>query len=595
MTALRVAALASFLLLLPGFAGAAEIRVVDAAGAPVPVAMVTQSAAEPRPRDTSDGGYAQSGKPEIVDTDVTVFTGADGRASLPPRAGALRYRVRKFGYQDAITTASGDRALEVALAVETDAAALAAQKPANVWLGALDLGSVKAKQHFQMQCGFCHQFGSVFTRRDRTPDEWREVIPRMVRYGSRLPTDLQKSLPERLSSEWARINAHPESLAPAPAWSPALANVRITEWPIGDAMSQTHDMLIGENGHLYVADNIQDRLYEIDTTTDTVTVYKIPHREGEPNGGLIRGRLKDFPRHDSTSNAHSLAASKRDGHIFITPSAQRRLVEFDPETKQFTLHDMDDGFYPHTIRVDSKDRVWFTLALSNQVAMFDRATGAFTYYDLPTRSFKEKILVTYMHVIFKLINWGIPLPNWLSIDWDATGTPMPYGIDVGPDDTVWVARLHTQEIARIDPNTGAVEMIKTPFLGPRRLRVDADGNPWIVAFGESSIAKYDAVAKSFAVYALPVTPAGSEAPYALNVDKKRDIVWVNGNQSDAMYAFDVSRETWSAVPFARRTTFTRDVEIADDGTIYTSNSNFPSWHIEDTQPTLIRIEGAVAR
>ena len=54
---------------------------------------------------------------------------------------------------------------------------------------------------------------------------------------------------------------------------------------------------------------------------------------------------------------------------------------------------MDAGFYPHTIRFDAKDRVWFTLALSNQVGMYDRATRKFTYYDLPFRSLMERITV----------------------------------------------------------------------------------------------------------------------------------------------------------------------------------------------------------
>jgi len=66
---------------------------------------------------------------------------------------------------------------------------------------------------------------------------------------------------------------------------PALAGATITEWPIGDIFSQVHDMLVGRNGHVYVADNIQDRLYEVDPRTDQVTVYRIPHRPGEKNGG----------------------------------------------------------------------------------------------------------------------------------------------------------------------------------------------------------------------------------------------------------------------------------------------------------------------
>ena len=145
------------------------------------------------------------------------------------------------------------------------------------------------------------------------------------------------------------------------------AGTTITEWPLGDIFSQVHDMLVAANGLVYVADNIQDRLYEVDPQTNRVTVYKIPHREGERNGGLLAARLRNFPKHDSTSNAHSLAESRVDGHIFITPSAQRRLVEFDPASKAFTLHEMDEGFYPHTIRVDPVSYTHLTLPTSDLV------------------------------------------------------------------------------------------------------------------------------------------------------------------------------------------------------------------------------------
>ena len=74
---------------------------------------------------------------------------------------------------------------------------------------------------------------------------------------------------------------------------------------------------------------------------------------------------------------------------------------------------MDGGFYPHTIRIDAKDRVWFTLALSNQVAMFDRAASRFTLYDLPYRGFMEELTVRLTPFLFKLIGWGLPLTNWV--------------------------------------------------------------------------------------------------------------------------------------------------------------------------------------
>ncbi|MDO9166059.1 MAG: hypothetical protein Q7U13_08125, partial [Rhodoferax sp.] len=129
----------------------------------------------------------------------------------------------------------------------------------------------------------------------------------------------------------------------------------------------------------------------------------------------------------------------------------------------------------------------------------------------------------------------------------------------------------------------------TPFKGPRRLRTDADGNLWIVAFAESKLARYTPSSGKFDLFDLPVRPKGSDTPYALNVDKKRRVVWVNGNQSDMLHALDVATQTWRSYPLPHRVSFTRDIEVAADGAVYTSNANFPSWHTENAEPTLIRV------
>ena len=587
------ALLAALALVLPAATRGATLTVTDAAGQPLATAMVREVPAAPRQLDSADNGYPTPRKPNTVTPDITRFTDSTGRAVWADRGVAVKVLVRKPGYRDAsVTVATGQATAAVALERETDPFKLAEAKPANVWLGALDLGDLETKKHFMLQCAFCHQQGNAFLRRERSPQEWSDAIQRMVRYGSRLSSDDQRALPELLSTGWRKLREHPELLANPAPWDPALAATTITEWPIGDAMSQTHDQLLGIDGKVYVADNIQDRIYQVDPRTDVVTVHKIPHREGDAPGGLLAARLKEFPKHDSVSNAHSLAQSARDGHIFITPSAQQRLVEFDPKTGDFKLHDIGGGFYPHTIRIDAQDRVWFTLALSNQIGMLDRTTQRFTLYDLPTRGIREKLTVAAIRPLFKLMSWGVPLSNWLPVDRLSTGTPLPYGIDITPDGSVWFSRLHTDEIGRLDPATGQVTMVSTPFAGPRRLRSDADGNLWITAFPESAIARYEPGAARFTRFELPVVPKGSDTPYALNVDKRRGVVWVNGNQSDALHALDIKTSTWRSVPLPRRVAFTRDVEIAEDGTVYTSTSNFPSWHVEDAQPTLIRVQAA---
>lgn len=572
-------------------AGAVTLTITGSDGKPLPTVMVTQSLTQPAKADTSDNGYAAPGTLQRSDQQVTRFTDGRGQAVLTDRGAPVSYRFRKPGFKDQHAAApGGTKPIAAVMLPETDPIKLNAAKPANAWFGALDVGTVADKKQFALQCGFCHQQGSEPVRRERSESEWKETIARMVRYGSRLPTDLQKSLPAQLEASYRDLRENPAKVPEATPWAATLSAATIREWPLGDAMSQLHDMLLARNGMLYLADNIQDRIYEVQPATGAYTVYKIPHLPGDVPGGLLAARLKTFPRHDSTSNAHSLAESPRDGHIFITPSAQRRLVEFNPDTKAFTLHAMEDGFYPHTIRVDAQDRVWFTLALSNQIAMFDRSAQKFTLYDLPTRGLRERLITRYIGALFKLMSWGLPLSNWLPIDRESTGTPLPYGIDITPDGLVWFARLHTDEIGNIDPATGKITMIATPFKGPRRLRSDADGNLWIVAFAESKLARYTPSSGKFDLFDLPVRPKGSDTPYALNIDKKRRVVWVNGNQSDMLHALDMATQTWRSYPLPHRVSFTRDIEVAADGAVYTSNANFPGWHTENAEPTLIRVE-----
>jgi streptogramin lyase len=576
---------------------ALTIQVQDSDARPLGLVMVTRLPADPTRTDASDNGYPASGLRQQGQFEHTGFTDARGSVSLPDVPGPFRVRLRKPGFKD-LSVASRELGAgkPLTLLAETDAKALAEQRPSNAWTATLTQGipDPEVRKEFLLHCGFCHQQGSAFLRRDRSAEEWSSAVKRMVRYGSRLSSQSQKDLPARLSSHWQDINAHPDKVPASTPWSPALSSATVTELPLGDRFSQMHDFLMHSNGFVYVGDNLQDRLYEVNPDTGAYTVYKIPPVPGDQLGGLLAGRLRDFPKHETYQGIHSLAESRKDGHVFITPSYQRRLIEFDPKTKAFLTHEMDSGFYPHTVRIDAKDRVWFTLALSNQVAMFDRATRQFTTYDLPFRSFMERLTVKLTPFFFKLIGWGLPVTNWVRIDHVSTGVPLPYGIDITPDGMVWIARLHTDEIASIDPASGQVTMIPTPLHGPRRLRSDRDGKLWIVMYNESAVLRYDPATRQFTTFDLPVIPKGSDTPYALNVDLKRHQVWVTGTNSDSAQRLDIATGQWQFFPLPRKATFTRDVEFGADGRVFLSSASFPSWHIEDAQPTLIQIRPGAA-
>jgi streptogramin lyase len=518
------------------------------------------------------------------------FTDDAGRAAINVQdIQNMSMRARKAGYVDVDVHLSKDTfQYAITLQEQSDTAERAEQIPANAWVSALDFGDADFKEHFRLQCSFCHQQGSPIVRLDRTEEEWEKIINRMLRYGSRLDSEAQKKLPALIRAEYLRLNENPATIPSVKPWGEEVIGAQITEWPLGDGSSQLHDILLSSTGLIYVGDNLQDNLIMLDPKTGRTVTHKIPRKKRDKLGGNIGGRLKNYPGVGTYVGLHSLDESNVDGHIFMTGSDSSRLVEFAPETGKFTLYDLKKGLYPHTIRIDQKDRVWFTMAVSNQVAMFDRKKKKFKFYKLPARSFKEATTIKLLPTLMKLSKLGVKTHKF-SVDKDSTGLPLPYGIDIAPDGGIWFTRLHSNEIGHINPDTGKIDMYKTPFLGPRRLRTDAQGNIWITVFASGRLAKFTPDDKKFTLYDLPTLPLGSDTPYSLAVDKDRDQVWVNGTASDTMMRYDIKSATWAVFPLPRMRSFTRDVSIAKDGSVFTSNGSFPAWHIEDGQPTVIRI------
>ncbi len=561
---------------------AATVAVVNEQGTPLATVMVTRTPDHVPPANLSDDGYAPDGVSNQAVVTTTRFTDESGSVQFSDETdSAAHYRFRAQGYQDQVVSALPAQVTLHAMTPEQRIASY----PSNVWLSQLQFGGDEPlKKTFELNCAFCHQQASPYMRNERTTQQWQDVFQRMITYGARLPEEDHRRVAELLQTEYRHLREHPDTVPAPRAWDKQLADIEMTEWPIGDGFSQMHDFLLHPNGFVYVGDNLFDRLYEVDPKTGRYTVYKVPHDKDARLGGIMGNRFKVFPKMYNYQGVHSFAYSKKDGNIFITPSMQQALLEFDVTTKKFTSHKMPGGYYPHTIRTDAQDRVWFTLALSSQVAMYDRNADKFTLYDLPARSTKEWLIIKSLPLIFAIPPKYRPTPT---PDREATGLPMPYGIDIAPDGTVWVARLYANDLARINPDSGEITMLKFPFNGPRRLRADADGNLWIVAFQDSLLVKYDPAANTFTPFELPVV---NELPYALNVDRDRAVVWVNGNQSDTIMAFDIADRSWRVYPMPRRRFFTRDIEISEqDGAVYTTNSHFPTWQSEGGVPTLLRI------
>jgi virginiamycin B lyase len=526
--------------------------------------------------------------------ETTVYVDAAGRFALPAlERGRYHMRVRRPGFRDHTLTVEADAAawpLAVVLEPETDPRELAWQLPANRWL-ALALTRLPddaAREEFVRQCTFCHQQGSWATRVQRDAEEWRKLFVLMARMGGILSSRVRERLPEALNAAYDEASYVPalgETFVPPPPVDAVAAGAVVTEWDVGTVGSMQHDLAVHPDGRVYAVDTTQDKLYRLDPRTGERRTFDIP-RGDSPLGGVFT-TMRPIPANaDAHVAPHSLQVAP-DGAIWVTLCLGNKLARFDPRSERWDVYPQREGLYPHTLRFDARGRVFYTLAVSNHVAMFDPATGVQRTWRLPARTWGEALSVRAV----PLVLWAA---RWIEIDplaaGDAPTVPLPYGIDVAPDGGVWFSQLNEHRIGRLDPETGDVRLVDTPFSAPRRLRFDSRGRLWIPGFSSGVLARFNPVAGTFRTWNLPTEPRGTETPYALNVDRRTDTVWICGTQSDTLIRFEPASERFTVYPLPTRVTYTREIDFDAAGAVWTSNSNLPAWQIEGAAPKLIRLE-----
>jgi virginiamycin B lyase len=554
--------------------------VIDDGGRPVAGALVTATHRE-------------------LQRGTTVYTDSSGRFRLPPlQAGSYDIRVRRLGFRDLAqprtSLSDGTHRLRLSLAAETDPHELAWQLPASRWMPLLlaRLSSDERREEFTRQCTFCHQQGNWATRVPRSAEDWDKIFKLMARMGGIISADLRAELPNAFNAAYDEASYLPafghvqfdRSSAP-PA---EVARAVITEWDLGHPASMQHDITVHPDGSIYSVDTNQDQLYRLDPRTNERKAWDIP-RGDSPLGGVFNttGTLL-APNSNAHVAPHSLQVAP-DGAIWVTLCLGNKVGRFDPKTEQWQIIEQQDGLYPHTLRFDHQGRVWYTLAVSNHVGMIDPSTGERRTIRLPARSWGQAVAVRVLPMVLWAARY---LPIGDTSAGEGVNLPVPYGIDIAPDGGVWFSQLNERRIGRIDPESNRIDLVDTPFPGPRRLRFDSKGNLWIPGFSAGLIARYSPKTGEFATWKLPIE--GTETPYALNVDRRTDTVWVCGTNSDTLIRFDPSSERFSVFPLPTRVSYTREIDFDEEGGVWTSNSNFPTWQIEGPGPKVIRLQPAAA-
>lgn len=542
---------------------------------------------------------------------ITVFSDEHGRFAATVDDGVVDVRVRRIGWKDAnrwgVTVREGLEAdaLDLTLERETDPVAVAAQLPANRWYSLVleELADQPAqREQLVRQCTYCHQQGSIFTRIERTPEQWNKLLALMARMGAVISSDLHERIPELFTQAYAMETAVPKLTATmsepgfAPPPSPTVRQAVIEEWDLGHPASMQHDLVVHPDGRVYSVDMTQDQLYRLDASVPggERKSWPVPNA-GLPLGGVFGGDGAPTPSNARASvGPHSLQVAP-DGAIWTTLALGNQLARFDPNTEEWSFYPLEEGFYPHTLRIDRKSRVWYTVAASNHLGMFDPATQEHTWIRLPTKSWGQAIMVRMVPAFLWLtsrfdLGGGAAGEGGASAGSDLPEMPIPYGIDIAPNGDIWFSQLNNHRIGRVDPETLDVEMVDTPFTAPRRLRFDSKGQLWIPGFSSGLISRFDTETRVFKSWTLPIEPIGSETPYALHVNHATDEVWICGTNSDSLIRFEPAPERFTVYPLPTRVTYTRELDFDSLGRVWTSNSNMPSWQIEDGKPKVLRLD-----
>ena len=374
--------------------------------------------------------------------------------------------------------------------------------------------------------------------------------------------------------------------------------------------------------------NVEDMKYRSQMMTDGFTGEPTQHRpEFESAPELASAKIYQYRLdhavvpHDAvvyqkTNTVYTVDQGTDDMHITNLETGETVRVKAPaagmPPGGKFTLLGVPGGYGKstprgiHSLSLGHDGKYYTTDAFAGGIGIFDPETNTWeepvdlakALYPHTIRTGKEGNLwftVTFTEQVGRLNPQTgevtlIELPPAKSVA--AAGGSIVYGIAVNPTDNgIWFTRLNSDQVGHIDPKALTVTLHDSPVSGPRRLRFDKSGTLWLSGYAEGQIAKIDPQNFSSKVYDIPQILAGHPpGPYALGIHPDTQEIWVNETMTDQVYRFIPNEERWIAYPLPMRGSYTRDFSFTADGKACTTNSPLPLASVEGVSGEVICIK-----
>lgn len=247
-----------------------------------------------------------------------------------------------------------------------------------------------------------------------------------------------------------------------------------------------------------------------------------------------------------------------DGDVWFVGQRGDYLARLDPETGEFTKHDLDPGTGPHNLIVDGQGRVWYAGNRAAHVGRLDPETGEIEKIAMPEPDSAGRDPHTLVfdgegHLWFT-VQGGNAVGRLERASGDVellhvpTPRARPYGIVTTPGGRPWLTLFGSDKLATVDPGTMELREVELPRedARPRRLALTSDGAVWYVDYARGYLGRYDPETGSFEEW--PV-PGGRESrPYGMASDAE-DRLWFveTGLDPNRLVGFDPEGEEFFSV------------------------------------------------
>jgi virginiamycin B lyase len=401
------------------------------------------------------------------------------------------------------------RAIALASAVLLAAAAIPLPEPTSAdWLALLPDGP--EKRQFILDCTGCHQFDAdiiMLNGRVRTAAEWAASIDKMLGFAGATTGFPVIAAGRNANSTAAWLARYVTAPPPSPA--PSAATVSVREYLMPEAGDLPHDIAVEPSGMVLITGMFTHKLYRLDPATGAFSEITIPVPKANPRALEL----------------------DREGRAWVVLGNPRKLAVLE---KDSTWKTFDVGMYAHSVALGA-NRAWFN-------GHFTHSPELIGYVDMAGGAVKT-----------------IPVPDHPTMG-KGPGGPIPYEIRVAPDGRLWGGELQGNRVFAYAPESGSFTMytLPTPFSGPRRFDIDAQGIVWIPAYSTNALVRLDPATGTFTEIPLPMKDA---VPYVVRVDPRSGSLWIGTSAADALVRYDPRTARFDSWPLPSHGALVRHMSV----------------------------------